>query len=48
MADACIISIMHDLAECRIGDITPHCKVIKRRHLQEKMLFLFVIDVNVK
>ena len=26
-ADACIISIMHDMAECRIGDITPHCKV---------------------
>ena len=25
--DACIISLVHDMAECIIGDITPHCNV---------------------
>lgn len=38
VADACIIGICHDMAECIIGDITPHCKVSPEDKQREEML----------
>merc|ERR1719374_234414 len=36
--DACIISLCHDMAECIIGDITPHCKVPEEEKARKEML----------
>jgi len=36
--DACIISLCHDMAECIIGDITPHCKVPEEEKAKKEML----------
>jgi len=36
--DASIIGICHDMAECIIGDITPHCKVSAEEKAEKEML----------